>query len=88
VSLDSSKLIAALGFQPFDPWPFDDALVPPHRDWHRERPAGEPRSPQYMLDVLACNPARRSRGGVWPELPRSSAYYRVKSSAATVEKVS
>lgn len=37
VTLDSSKLIAALGFQPFDPWPFHEELIPQGRDWHRDR---------------------------------------------------
>ena len=32
----------ALGCDPFDPWPYCDALVPTHADWHRERPPGEP----------------------------------------------
>lgn len=81
VSMDSTKLIRALGYDPFDPWPFDDALVPTDRDWHHERPAGESYSPQYMLDVLACNPARRLRGGLWPALARSGAAYRVKAHA-------
>ncbi|MEN6496596.1 MAG: SDR family oxidoreductase [Thermoguttaceae bacterium] len=81
VSMDSTKLIRALGYDPFDPWPFDDALVPTDRNWHHERPAGEPSSPQYMLDVLACNPARRTRGGLWPALARSGTAYRVKAHA-------
>lgn len=34
VTLDSSKLIDALGYQPFDPWPFHDHLVPQDRGWH------------------------------------------------------
>jgi dTDP-4-dehydrorhamnose reductase len=61
VCMDSSKLIRALGYDPFDPWPWDASLVPTHRDWHRERPAGETRSPEHLLEVLACNPARRAR---------------------------
>lgn len=34
VTMDSSKLIEALGYQPFDPWPFPADLIPNHRDWH------------------------------------------------------
>jgi dTDP-4-dehydrorhamnose reductase len=56
VAMNSDKLARALGYVPFDPWPLDDALVPTHRDWHRERPPGEPRSPQRLLGVLANNP--------------------------------
>ncbi len=60
VTMDSSKLIGALGYNPFDPWPLDDALVPTHRNWHRERPHGEPRSLPHLLKVLANHPARPS----------------------------
>ena len=58
VCMDCRKLIDALGYDPFDPWPYDEALVPTHADWHRERPAGEPRSPQQLHRVLARNPSR------------------------------
>jgi dTDP-4-dehydrorhamnose reductase len=54
--MNCDKLVRALGYQPFDPWPVDESLVPTHRDWHRERPAGEPRSPQHLVGVLANNP--------------------------------
>ena len=57
--MDSGKLAATLGYDPFDPWPLDDALVPTHRDWHRERPAGEARSPEHLHRVLCINPDRR-----------------------------
>jgi dTDP-4-dehydrorhamnose reductase len=59
VAMDSSKLAQTLGYEPFDPWPLDDMLVPTHRDWHRERPAGEPRSPEFLHRVLCLNPRRR-----------------------------
>lgn len=59
VSLDSGKLARALGHQPLDPWPLDDDLVPTHHDWHRERPHGEPASPEYLREVLYHNPRRR-----------------------------
>jgi dTDP-4-dehydrorhamnose reductase len=58
VSMDSTRLIGALGYQPFDPWPLDEALLPTDRDWHRRRPAGEPRSPEHLHRVLCTNPAR------------------------------
>jgi dTDP-4-dehydrorhamnose reductase len=56
VAMNCDKLAWALGYGPLVPWPLDDALVPTHRDWHHERPRGEPRSPQRLLEVLANNP--------------------------------
>lgn len=55
VTLDSSKLAAALGYQPFDPWPLDDEHVPTHRDWHYEARRG---SPKLLQEVLYRNPKR------------------------------
>jgi dTDP-4-dehydrorhamnose reductase len=60
VSLDSSKLAAALGYQPFDPWPASDLLVPSDRQWHFERPPGWPGSPRWLAEILYRNP--RGRG--------------------------
>jgi dTDP-4-dehydrorhamnose reductase len=57
VSMDSSKLAAALGYEPFDPWPRDDWMVPTHRRWHYERPAGEGGSPALLARVLCRNPS-------------------------------
>lgn len=59
VTMDPAKLINALGYAPFDPWPLDDCWVPTHRDWHGEREAGEPGSPELLARVLYVNPARR-----------------------------
>ena len=56
VCMDSSKLLAALGFDPFDPWPLCAEHVPTHHEWHFERPADEPRSPEHLRRVLATNP--------------------------------
>lgn len=58
VTMDCGKLIAALGLDPFTPWPYCDSLVPTHQDWHRERPSGEPRSPKYLHEVLCTNPTQ------------------------------
>jgi dTDP-4-dehydrorhamnose reductase len=55
---DSGKLARALGFEPFDPWPLEDRLVPTHRQWHRERRAGEPGSPERVRRLPAANPAQ------------------------------
>lgn len=61
VCMDSSKLIRTLGYNPFDPWPLDDALVPTHREWHRERPAGEDGSPERLHQLLCINRRRRGK---------------------------
>ncbi|HEV3416111.1 MAG TPA: sugar nucleotide-binding protein [Pirellulales bacterium] len=58
VSLDSSKLAAALGFHPLDPWPLEERWVPTHRAWHRERPDDETGSPELLAKVLYRNPRR------------------------------
>jgi len=51
VTLDSSKLTAALGYQPFAPWPLSEELVPRDRQWHLEptRPAGSEAHIQSLL---------------------------------------
>jgi dTDP-4-dehydrorhamnose reductase len=59
VSMDSSKLAAALGYQPFDPWPLEDELVPIHRDWHLDRTGGWRGSRELLAEVLYRNPARK-----------------------------
>lgn len=61
VTLDSSKLAEALAHEPFDPWPFAPQLIPTHDEWHFERPKGEPASPEYLHNVLYCNPIRRQQ---------------------------
>jgi dTDP-4-dehydrorhamnose reductase len=50
VSMNSDKLVAALGHNPFQPWPVGEELVPLDRRWHFDRPTGEPGS----LDWLAA----------------------------------
>jgi dTDP-4-dehydrorhamnose reductase len=57
--MDSSKLAAALGYQPFDPWPLDEEFVPTHREWHFERRSGERGSRELLAEILYRNPARR-----------------------------
>ncbi len=59
VSMDSSKLTAALGYQPFDPWPFPPEFVPTHREWHYERRAGERGSRELLAEILYRNPGRQ-----------------------------
>ena len=60
VCMDCSKLIRALGYDPFDPWPLDESLVPTDPHWHYRRDSGHPGSPAYLAQVLASNPARRA----------------------------
>ncbi len=55
VTLDSSKLRAALGYDAFDPWPLDEAWVPTHAEWHYER-GRTPGSPELLAEVLCRNP--------------------------------
>ncbi len=55
VTLDSSKLVRALGYQPFDAWPLRDDHVPDHPGWHNERTTGEGGSPQFLAQVLYRN---------------------------------
>jgi dTDP-4-dehydrorhamnose reductase len=63
VSMNSDKLTKALGFEPFDPWPYCQDHVPTHRDWHCERLASEPGSPELLADVLYRNPNRQEKIG-------------------------
>jgi dTDP-4-dehydrorhamnose reductase len=58
VSLDSSRLTTALGYQPFTAWPYDEALVPTDREWH-DRRGGERGSAEWLRRVLYENPLRR-----------------------------
>jgi dTDP-4-dehydrorhamnose reductase len=57
VTMDSSKLIRALGYNPFSPWPLDDRWVPTDRDWHCARPPDEQGSPELLASALYRNPA-------------------------------
>jgi dTDP-4-dehydrorhamnose reductase len=60
VSLDSSKLAAAVGYDPFDPWPLEDYWMPTHAHWHYERD-GEPGSPKLLAKALCQNPRKCQR---------------------------
>jgi dTDP-4-dehydrorhamnose reductase len=57
VSMNSAKLCAELGEQPFQPWPLGEDLQPTHRDWHFERPTAEPRSIEEIARRLYRYPA-------------------------------
>lgn len=56
VTMDSSRLINALGHNPFAAWPLDDRFAPTDRDWHHNRPADEPRGPEALHGLLCVNP--------------------------------
>jgi dTDP-4-dehydrorhamnose reductase len=60
VTMDSSKLAKALGYDPFDPWPLDEKHVPTHRQWHFE---GDRGSPELLKQVLYRNPRQHKRVG-------------------------
>ncbi len=60
VTMNTDKLAAAFGYDPFDPWPLEECWVPTHREWHHERSRGEPGSPELLAEVLCRNPARQA----------------------------
>ncbi len=60
VAMDSSKLSAALGFDPFHPWPYDPRYVPSGDRWHYDRDPHEPGTPELLSRVLYQNPLRRN----------------------------
>ena len=57
-TLDSSKLTAALGYEPFSPWPLEAQFAPTDRDWHHDRPADEGGSPELLAAALYRNAQR------------------------------
>lgn len=63
VTLDSSKLVRALGYQPFDAWPLRDDHAPDHPRWHFERGNGDCGSPQKLAKTLYRNQQKMLRPG-------------------------
>lgn len=61
VAMHCGKLSAALGYDPFTPWPAEQHLVPTDREWHRHRPSDDPGSFDYLARVLYRNPLRVDR---------------------------
>ena len=64
VSMCSAKLSAALGCNPFHPWPVGADLVPTDRHWHWQRPSDEVGSFQRIVERLyhyAAVTGRRDR---------------------------
>jgi dTDP-4-dehydrorhamnose reductase len=56
VSMNSGKLLALWGGNPFRPWPTGDDLVPTSRDWHLRRPPGWPGGPELLAARLYTYP--------------------------------
>jgi dTDP-4-dehydrorhamnose reductase len=69
--MDSGKLAALLGGQPFQPWPLGDDLWPADRQWHFERPAGEPGGPEWLRARLYRYPGEPVAGPavIFPPAP-------------------
>ncbi len=59
VTMNSTKLTKALGFEPFSPWPLDSHWVPTHPQWHCDRPPSEGGSPELLARILYRNPEQR-----------------------------
>lgn len=56
VTMVSDKIMEAVGYDPFTPWPYHTEFVPTHRDWHKER-SGFKGSPELLAETLYQNPA-------------------------------
>ena len=52
VSMNSGKLRALLGGEPFAPWPVGEELFPTDRQWHFTRPADQPGSRDLLVARL------------------------------------
>jgi dTDP-4-dehydrorhamnose reductase len=61
VTMDSERLVRALGRNPFAPWPLAADMVPNSRQWHQERP-GPAGSPALLAETLYENSAIRQQG--------------------------
>ncbi len=57
VTMDSSKLSRHLDFDPFTAWPYHSEFIPTHRDWHKERSAAIPGTPELLAETLYRNPS-------------------------------
>ena len=60
VTMDSSRLAAAIGRDPFLPWPLKSSQVPDSRDWHYQRDSSdgesESETSQKIIDELYLRP--------------------------------
>jgi dTDP-4-dehydrorhamnose reductase len=57
VTMNSTKLSEALGFELLDPWPLAEEFVPTHAEWHFER-GGFIGSKELLAEVLYRNPGK------------------------------
>jgi dTDP-4-dehydrorhamnose reductase len=62
VSMNSGKLVSAIGYEPFHPWPLGDDLLPSDRGWHFDRPVDETRSQHQIAERLYRYPKSFQRG--------------------------
>ena len=60
VSMNSDKLIALLGGNPFHAWPLHEDLLPTDAEWHHRRPAGWCGSLAFLQEQLYRNPRTSS----------------------------
>jgi dTDP-4-dehydrorhamnose reductase len=60
VSMSSAKLMAAMGINPFCPWPLGDDLLPNGRMWHFHRQREERGSFERIVERLYHYPAREA----------------------------
>jgi dTDP-4-dehydrorhamnose reductase len=60
VSMNSQKLVALLGCNPFHPWPLGDDLLPTDREWHFDRAGDWPGSPTFLAARLYRYPGAPS----------------------------
>ncbi|HEY1068202.1 MAG TPA: dTDP-4-dehydrorhamnose reductase, partial [Pirellulales bacterium] len=58
VTMNSAKLKAALGGDPFDPWPLLNEHAPDGPEWHFQRPTGERGSLDQIKKLLYIHPTR------------------------------
>lgn len=58
VTMNSDKLMALMGYNPFRPWPEEEHLVPTDREWHHLREQHWPGSLEYLATQLY----RRAQG--------------------------
>jgi dTDP-4-dehydrorhamnose reductase len=62
VTMRSEKLVTALGYEPFTPWPWYDEHLPTDPLWHYRRVGTCPGDPELLASVLYKNPSRNEGG--------------------------
>jgi dTDP-4-dehydrorhamnose reductase len=67
VSMNSGKLTAEMGNNPFQPWPLGDELVPVERDWHYHRPPNEQGGREWLARRLYRYPGSGAAEEEWGE---------------------